>query len=603
MVELGGTGPGGGVSKTVFLSYRSTDRDFARRLAGDLDRAGIRIWLDERELRVGDDLGAIASTIRGSDCLVVILTQAVADSPWVRDEVGLARSLGIKVLPVPLEDVRGLRVDGLSNAAYADFRQPRNYRRAVQKLIAGIDPAVIPGTFMSAKQAVADIRARRHPVGDLFGVSHQGVALLYSVANLRDWEFADALDGTSRLWIAEFFDQSTERIQPYAMMDGQVHDLPEHYLLGTDPVQLPNSRVVLSCTLNPKPRISGEQARTLIAEHPDEFTSVSRRYSRFRPVPLTREFVDSTVAVATATKSFYASLGTRGRSDDLFVLAKLECDKRNRGLPTWIVAFFDPTLAESVMAVGVDAETGAVRNPQMRAESLNAAFFTVDIEEGAGNYVVSIANQMRAMDNHVWDIPEDGLYGGPGLTVGQALSMVIEKLKGTGEDENWQIGFISNTGVTRTALSAKNKTPEAGLMRPDGNAGQWIFELFGLSPTSVSDGAREGWAYPFRQLLCTTDGVVNVDPIDTMILTSPLARSPLPQNLMSAYENARTFAVKVAGQDFRLMSAGLSRAAPEAQWHFRFYDSGDIIAKVVISADGHRLIASTGRPSPGEVTV
>jgi hypothetical protein len=255
------------------------------------------------------------------------------------------------------------------------------------------------------------------------------------------------------------------------------------------------------------------------------------------------------------------------------------------------------------MAVGVDAETGVVRNPQMRAESLNAAFFTVDIDEGTGNYVVSIANQMRAMDNHVLDIPEDGLYGGPGLTAGQALSGVIEKLKGTGEEENWQIGYISNTGVARTALSAENKTPEAGLMRPDGKAGQWIFELFGLSPTPVSDGTREGWAYPFRQLLCTTGGVVNVDPIDRMILTSPLARSPLPQNLMSAYENARTFAVKVAGQDFRLMSAGLSRSAPESQWHFRFYDSGDIIAKVVISADGHRLITSTGRPSTGEVTV
>ena len=599
---MGGSGLGGGPSKMVFLSYRSTDRDFARRLAGDLDRASIRTWLDEHDLRVGDDLGAIASAIRASDCLVVILTQAVADSPWVRDEVALARSLGIKVLPLPLEEVRGLWIDGLSSVAYADFRQPKNYRRAVQKLIAGIDPTVIPGTFVSAKQAVADIRARRHPVGDLFGVSQQGVALLYSVANLRDWEFADALDGTSRLWIAEFFDRSTGRIQPYAMMDGQLHDLPEHYLLGTDPVPLPNSRIVLSCALNPRPGLSGEQARALIAEHPDEFTPVSRRYSRFRPVPLTREFVDSTRAVAAATESFYASGGTRGRSDDIFALAKLECDKRNRGLPTWIVAFFDPTLAESVMAVGVDAETGAVRTPQMRAEALNAAFVPVDIDKGTGNYVVSIANQVRAMDNRVWDIPEDGLYGGPGLTAGQALSMVIEKLKGAGEDENWQIGFISNTGATRTALSVQNETPEAGLMRPDGRAGQWVFELFGLSATPVSDGTREGWAYPFQQLLCTTDGVVNVSHVDRMILTSPLARSPLPLNLMNAYEGARAFAVKVAGQNFMLMSAGLSRAAPEAQWHFRFYDRGDIIAKVVISADGHRLITSTRRPSSGEVT-
>jgi hypothetical protein len=87
-----------------------------------------------------------------------------------------------------------------------------------------------------------------------------------------------------------------------------------------------------------------------------------------------------------------------------------------------------------------------------------------------------------------------------------------------------------------------------------------------------------------------------------MIITSPLARSPIPRNLMSTYESARAFAVKVAGQDFMLMSAGLSRTPPEAHWHFRFYDHGDIIAKVVISADGHRLITSTRPPSRGEAT-
>jgi hypothetical protein len=602
MAESGRESLGREASKAVFLSYRSTDRDFARRLAGDLARSGIRTWLDESDLRAGDDIGAIQSAIRKSDCLVVILTRAVADSHWVREEVCFARSLGIKVLPVPLEEVSGLGINGLSSAAYADFRQPKNYRRAVQKLIAGIDPAVIPGTFLSAKKAVADIRAARHPVGDLFGVSQQGVALLYSVANLRDWEFADALDGTSRLWIAEFFDSRTGRIQPYALMDGQVHDLPEHYLLDIDPVRLPDSRIVFSCAFNPRPGRSEKQARTLIAEHPEEFTHVSRRYSRFRPIPLRREFVDSTEAVAAATKSFYASSRMRGRSNDLFVLAKLECDKRNRALPTWIVALFDPTLSESVAAVGVDAETGAVRSPQLRAESLNAAFLTVDIDKGTGDYVVSTENQLRAMDNHVWDIPEEGLYGGTGLTAEQALSMAIEKLKAAGEDQEWQVGYISNTGVIRTALSAKNKTPEAGLMRSDGRAGQWVFELFGPNPTPVSDGTREGYSYPFRQLLCTTDGVVNASFIDRIILTSPLARSPLPRNLINAYENARMLAIKAAGPHFRLMSVAVSRAAPEAQWHFRFYDTQDMITNIVVSADGYRLISSTGPPTTGEAT-
>lgn len=585
--------------RQAFLSYRSADRNFVRRLAGDLTRAGIGTWLDERELDAGDDIGEIESAIRACHCLVVVLTPAAAKSSWVWREVGLARSLGKKVFPVMLQEVSGLRIDGLSSAAYADFRQPGNYRRAVQKLIASIDPAVQPGAFLSAKQAVAAIRSDKHPSGDLFGVSQQGVALLYSLANMRDWEFADAPDGTSRLWIAEFFDRNTGCVQPYAMMDGVVHDLPEHYLLGTDPVQLPDSTIVYSCALNHGPRISEGQAASVIAEHPDSFQRVSRRYSRFRPLPLAREFVDSTVAVSAALESLSVSGAMRGRPDDLFVLAKLERDKRNRGLPTWVVALFDPTLTESVLAVGVDAETGAIRSPQMQAESLNAAFFTADVDKETGNIVLSMANQFRAIANHVWDIPEDGLYGPPGLTASQAFSMVFAQLTAAGETQNWQVGYISNTGVTRTVTAPGLSGPEEGLMKPDGTAGQWVFELLGMKWELVSDGSRQGHAYPFRQLVCTAEGVTDISNIDRLICTSPMDRSPIPRDLIDGFERARTFAVKVVGPGFRLMSAALSRYPPEACWDFRFYDSHEIAAKVVVSADGYRLIKSR---TPGQAS-
>src|SRR5688572_32057567 len=38
----------------VFLSYSSRDRIFVTRLADELRLAGIEVWLDEAELRVGD---------------------------------------------------------------------------------------------------------------------------------------------------------------------------------------------------------------------------------------------------------------------------------------------------------------------------------------------------------------------------------------------------------------------------------------------------------------------------------------------------------------------------------------------------------------------
>jgi hypothetical protein len=133
-------------------------------------------------------------------------------------------------------------------------------------------------------------------------------------------------------------------------------------------------------------------------------------------------------------------------------------------------------------------------------------------------------------------------------------------------------------------------------MKRDGTAGQWLFELLGLRPELVSDGTREGYAYRFRQLLCTTAGVFDVSNIDRLICASPMERSPIPRDLMNGYESARTFAIRAVDSGFRLMSAALSRNPPEPYWDFRFYDTQDVSAMVVISADGHRMISATGNP-------
>ena len=39
----------------IFLSYRSTERDFALKLAADLKNAGLRLWMDVFEIKTGDD--------------------------------------------------------------------------------------------------------------------------------------------------------------------------------------------------------------------------------------------------------------------------------------------------------------------------------------------------------------------------------------------------------------------------------------------------------------------------------------------------------------------------------------------------------------------
>ena len=41
---------------SVFLSHNSADKPFVRKLALDLEKAGVRCWLDEAEIKVGDSL-------------------------------------------------------------------------------------------------------------------------------------------------------------------------------------------------------------------------------------------------------------------------------------------------------------------------------------------------------------------------------------------------------------------------------------------------------------------------------------------------------------------------------------------------------------------
>jgi TIR domain len=577
----------------VFLSYSSRDRDFARRLAGDLGRAGMDVWFDEHTLRVGEDLVTIETAIRGSECLVVVLSVAAAESGWVDYEIELASSLNVRVMPVLLEDIHGRQNARFSGLAYADYRRRQDYRRSTHRLIAEIEGCPDRGRFLTAKEAVAIAKAGRNPTGELFGISQQGVATLYGLANFRDWEFADATTGTSRFWITEFYDSRESFIQAYAVMDGVVHELPCLYLYGTDGGPIPDSVITYSCTLNHLPGISEEHAQKIVNEHSDKLTTIARRYSRFRPIPLYQDFVDSTVAVSAAVESIFGSAGPVGPDEDLFVLVRLECDKRYRELPTWSVAFFDPTLAESVIAVGVDAVTGVIRHPRMRTELLNANFLSTHIDENSGNFILSAANQLRAIDNHIWDIPVDGEPMPTELTASEAISMAEELLRSAAEPQQWQLGFLSNTGVVRTALSPVIPSPEVGLMKRSGRAGQWVIEAFGLNPSPVTNNGHQGYAYAFKQIVCTrTNGAIDTGASSTVVLTSPLARSPLPVPLLESYESARMFAAKVAAVDFTVMSVALIRRPPAAEWHFRFYGPEDVIASVTISGDGRRLITS-----------
>jgi restriction endonuclease Mrr len=90
----------------VFLSYAYDDRALAQSISDALARAGVRTTNQIRQVSSGEDLTArLRETIRASDVVVVLLSQAAAASPRVNTEIefGLARDLdrrGAELIPV-----------------------------------------------------------------------------------------------------------------------------------------------------------------------------------------------------------------------------------------------------------------------------------------------------------------------------------------------------------------------------------------------------------------------------------------------------------------------------------------------------------------------
>lgn len=127
---------------SVFLSHSSKDKFFARELAARLQAKGVKVWLDEVELRVGDSLTQkIGSAIEENDYLAVVLSRHSVNSEWVQKELQVAlqkefREKRVVVLPLLLEPVE--MPPFLRDKLYADFSDPARFDEALPKVLKAV---------------------------------------------------------------------------------------------------------------------------------------------------------------------------------------------------------------------------------------------------------------------------------------------------------------------------------------------------------------------------------------------------------------------------------------------------------------------------------
>jgi hypothetical protein len=134
---------------SCFISYSHHDSKFATNLYNSLQEHGVRCWLDQKNLRIGDDFyDTISLAVRRADKIVIVLSNGSLTRPWVEREVKFALAEEIErsrliILPLALDDApfqtivdwaRRMR-ETRQIGDFRDWGKPRKYQTSLEHLL------------------------------------------------------------------------------------------------------------------------------------------------------------------------------------------------------------------------------------------------------------------------------------------------------------------------------------------------------------------------------------------------------------------------------------------------------------------------------------
>lgn len=127
---------------SIFLCHSHEDNKFVRKLAADLKKNGVKIWIDEAEILLGDNvIEKIGEGIKSSDYLGVVLSEVSVKSKWVQKELSTAltteiKNKEVKVLPLLIGEIENSSIPTeLIDKSYADFRKEEDYNLSLKKIL------------------------------------------------------------------------------------------------------------------------------------------------------------------------------------------------------------------------------------------------------------------------------------------------------------------------------------------------------------------------------------------------------------------------------------------------------------------------------------
>jgi hypothetical protein len=95
------------VGKQIFISYSHSDetRRPALEIARSLQDMGLDVWLDQKDIKIGDSItDAISNALEQSSYVVVLVSPGDKDSPYYQKELKAALAHGKSILPVMINN-------------------------------------------------------------------------------------------------------------------------------------------------------------------------------------------------------------------------------------------------------------------------------------------------------------------------------------------------------------------------------------------------------------------------------------------------------------------------------------------------------------------
>jgi hypothetical protein len=146
----------------IFLSHHSSDKPWVIALKAALTARGVKVWLDQDEIRPGDlYIDALERGVELSRCVAVVISPRSLKSRWVKEEYSRAlqlfnsRERDVRIIPCLIQDAA---LPGfLSTRHYVDFRDASRFEDGVDRLHRAILPDDAPEPGQPATQAAPAI--------------------------------------------------------------------------------------------------------------------------------------------------------------------------------------------------------------------------------------------------------------------------------------------------------------------------------------------------------------------------------------------------------------------------------------------------------------